>query len=150
MMSKLGLTISSIIRQHPKQYARAFLNTEQDDNDLTYFLLYHVQVIEQSIQAFQEYLARKIQQRKQFAQVLSPAIFNERQQAILLKAQTDSDAAFTYESHARLHQITLATARSDLLALEKQGLLLGNRVGRRFQFVPVPDLDERLRKIAKK
>jgi len=46
---------------HPAAFRlRAFLNTELDDNDLTYFLLYHVQVIERSIQAFQAYLAKKI------------------------------------------------------------------------------------------
>ena len=112
------LTISSIIREHPKQYARAFLNTEQDDNDLTYFLLYHTHVIERSIQAFQEYLTRKIKEKKRLAQVLLPAIFNERQQAILLEAQKDPEATFTYESHARLHQVTPATARNDLLNLE--------------------------------
>jgi hypothetical protein len=44
----------------------------------------------------------------------------------------------------------VATARSDLLDLEKKGLLIGNRAGRRFQFVAVPNLDDRLRKIAKK
>ena len=79
------LTISSIIRQQTKQYARAFLNTEQDDNDLTYFLLYHTQVIERSIQAFQDYLARKIQERRRLGRVLVPGLFNERQQAILIE-----------------------------------------------------------------
>jgi Fic family protein len=143
------LTISSIIRQQPKQYARAFLNTEQDDNDLTYFLLYHVQVIERSIKAFQDYLARKIQEKRRLSRVLLPALFNERQQAILVDAQSDPDTYFTYESHAMAHQITIATARSDLLDLEKKGLMVGNRVGRRFQFVAVPNLEDRLRKISK-
>ena len=144
------LTISSIILKQPKQYPRAFLNTENDDNDLTYFLLYHVQVIERSIQAFQEYLAQKIQEKKRLSRVLLPALFNERQQAILLEAQKDPDTFFTYESHAMTHQITIATARTDLLDLEKKGLLIGNRVGRRFQFVAVRNLEDRLRKIAKK
>jgi Fic family protein len=144
------LTISSIIQRQTKSYARAFLNTEQDDNDLTYFLVYHANVIERSIETFKEYLAKKIQEKKRLSRVLLPAIFNERQQAILLEAQKDPDAAFTYESHARLHQVTLATARNDLLDLEKKKLLIGNRVGRRFQFVAVPNLEERLKRFSKK
>lgn len=144
------LTISSIILKQPKQYPLAFLNTEQDDNDLTYFLLYHIEVIERSIQAFQEYLAAKIEEKRRLSRVLLPALFNDRQQAILRDAQKDPETQFTYESHANAHQVTLATARSDLLALEKKGLLLGNRVGRRFQFVAVANLEERLRKISRK
>jgi Fic family protein len=144
------LTISSIILQQTKQYARAFLNTELDDNDLTYFLVYHVNVIERSIKTFQEYLAQKIQEREKLARVLLPALFNHRQQAILLKAMKDPDTNFSYESHARAHQITVATARTDLLDLEKKGLLIGNRAGRRFRFMAVPNLEDRLRKISKK
>jgi Fic family protein len=142
------LTISTIIREQPKQYARAFLNTERDDNDLTYFILYHLEVIERSLHAFQEYLDRKMSERKRRAQVLLPALFNQRQQAILLKALREPDTRFTYESHARAQGVTLATARSDLLDLEAKDLLRGNRVGRRFEFVAVPDLEERLRRLA--
>ncbi|MBM3992841.1 MAG: Fic family protein [Planctomycetes bacterium] len=144
------LTISSIILKQPKQYPTAFLNTEQDDNDLTYFLLYHVEVIERSIAAFHEYLSGKIAEKRRLTRVLLPALFNDRQRAILIAAQKDPDTFFTYESHATAHQVTLATARTDLLGLEKKGLLVGNRVGRRFHFVAPPNLVDRLRKISKK
>ncbi|HEV3255498.1 MAG TPA: Fic family protein [Gemmataceae bacterium] len=143
------LTISSIIRNQPKQYARAFLNTEVDDNDLTYFILYHLEVIERSIRAFTEYLEDKVRERKQHAQVMRAGLFNQRQQAILIKAQQDPDTRFTYESHARAHGVTLATARSDLLGLEAKGLVRGNRAGRRFEFVAAADLEERLRRLAR-
>jgi Fic family protein len=141
------LTISSIIRQQPKQYARAFLNTERDENDLTYFLLYHLGVIERSVGALREYLERKMREKRQLARVVLPALFNPRQQAILIKAIKEPETVFTYESHARSHGVTLATARSDLLALEGRGLLRGNRVGRRFEFLATLDLEERLRKL---
>jgi Fic family protein len=142
------LTISSIIRQQPKQYARAFLNIELDENDLTYFILYHLGVIERSIAAFQEYLDRKVRERRRLSRVVLPAMFNSRQQAILIKAQNEPETRFTYESHARAHGITLATARSDLLDLETKGLLRGNRGGRRFEFLAQPGLEERLRHLA--
>jgi Fic family protein len=141
------LTISSIIREQPKQYARAFLNTELDDNDLTYFILYHLGVIERSVGALRDYLDRKMREKRQLARVVLPALFNPRQQAILVKAIKEPETVFTYESHARSHHVTLATARSDLLGLESQGLLRGNRVGRRFEFLAMPDLEERLRKL---
>ncbi|MSU76611.1 MAG: Fic family protein [Gemmataceae bacterium] len=142
------LTISSIIRQHPKKYARAYLDTEQDENDLTYFLFYHLTTIEQSIRAFQKYLAKKVEEKKRLSRTLLPAMFNERQQAVLVEAQREVGATFSYESHARLCKVTPQTARADLLELEKLGLLVGNRKGRRFNFVAASDLASRLRKIA--
>ena len=36
------ISISQIIRKAPIKYGRAFLYTETDDNDLTYFILYHL------------------------------------------------------------------------------------------------------------
>ena len=142
------LTISSVIRNQPKQYGRAFLNTEVDENDLTYFILYHLQVIERSITAFREYLDRKRREREQIGRAVLPALFNGRQQAILIKAQKEPDTRFTYESHAAGQGVTLATARTDLLDLEVKGLLRGNRVGRRFEFLAVPDLEEKLHQLA--
>lgn len=144
------LTISAIIRQQTKQYARAFLNTEIDENDLTYFMIYHLELIERSIQAFRDYLDKKITDRNQLAQVVRPAIFNDRQQAILLKALKDPETRFTYESHAQGQGVTIATARSDLLSLEQQGLLVGNRAGRRFEFVAIPELENRLKRLSKR
>ena len=39
------LSISAVIRRSPTRYARSFLYTETDENDLTYFLLAQLQVI---------------------------------------------------------------------------------------------------------
>lgn len=138
------LTISSIIRGQPKQYARAYLNTETDDNDLTYFILYHLRVIERSITEFRKYLDRKLAEKNQLARVIMPARFNSRQQAILVKALREPATRFTYESHANSHGVTLATARTDILDLEKSRLLIANRKGRRFEFVAASDLEHRL------
>lgn len=140
------LTISTIIAGHPKQYARAYLDTETDENDLTYFLLYHLKVIERSVGAFRAYLGRK--QAEQGQQVLlQSGRFNPRQRALLMRALKDPAALFTYESHANSHGVALFTARADLLDLEKLRLLRGNRKGRRFEFTPAGDIEAVLRKI---
>jgi Fic family protein len=140
------LTISTIIKGQQKQYARAYLNTELDDNDLTYFILYHLGVIERSIIAFREYLDRKTSEQREHVQLLAGP-FNSRQRALLLLAIRNPAARFTYESHARSHGVTVPTARADLLHLEKLGLLKGNRAGRHFEFSPVAGMEERLRHI---
>ena len=40
------VSISEILRKAPVRYGRAFLYTETDDNDLTYFVLYHLDVLQ--------------------------------------------------------------------------------------------------------
>jgi len=141
------LTISTIINRQPKQYARAYLDTEHDDNDLTYFILYHLGVIERSIQAFREYLERKTREQRERSNLLTGP-FNERQRALLVLALRNPTARFTYESHANSHGIALGTARTDLLSLETLKLLRSNRKSRMFEFVPAPNLEQRLREIA--
>ncbi|MFO0808548.1 MAG: Fic family protein [Gemmataceae bacterium] len=142
------LAISTIIRNHPKQYGRAFLNTEVDDNDLSYFILYHLHVIERSIAEFRAYLDRKKAERERLAAVLRSADFDPRQLDILGRALRDPTTRFTYESHANSQGVAINTAKKDLLDLESRGLLIGNRRAKRFEFVAAADLDRRLRKLA--
>lgn len=137
------LTISTIIHQQPKQYYRAFLDTELDENDLMYFLLYHLKVIIRSMDEFRSYL-RKQQQESEQVHALAMHDLNERKQQIVLRALRDPTTAFTHESHAQSHDIVIATARSDLLDLVKRGLLRQVRGGRAFRYVAVPDLADRL------
>jgi Fic family protein len=56
------LTISRILNKAPAQYARSYLFTEQDGGDLTYFFLYHLNVIRRAIDDLDAYLARKVRE----------------------------------------------------------------------------------------
>ena len=53
------ISISQILLQAPAQYAMAFLHTEADDNDLTYFLLHQAEVIQRAVKALAITLHRK-------------------------------------------------------------------------------------------
>jgi len=52
------VSISSIIRKGRVKYDMAFLYTETDENDLTYFLIYHLDVIRKAIERLHTYIAR--------------------------------------------------------------------------------------------
>jgi hypothetical protein len=47
-------------------------------------------------------------------------------------------------SHARSHNVTSETARTDLTALERRGLLVQRKFGRRFVWFPAPNLTDLL------
>lgn len=53
------ISISEIMHRAPVQYYRAFLYTETDENDLTYFILYHLQTVDRAIQELHAYIHRK-------------------------------------------------------------------------------------------
>ena len=140
------LSISKILRQAPAKYGRSFLFTESDERDTTYFLLYHLEVIVRATHELQGYLQRKIQDIREVERHIRRADhFNYRQLELLKNAMREPSAVYTFVSHARSHQVTHQTARTDLLDLERRGLLVRHKVGRKFAFSPPADLLERLR-----
>ena len=131
MMAKSGywltefLSISTIIRKAPIQYARAYLFSENDDNDVTYFLDYNLRVILRSIRNLHSYLARKAQEMRNVQQMLDgsalAALLNYRQIALLVSMRKHPDLVYTIDSHRRSHKVTYQTARTDLLGLADLG-----------------------------
>ena len=142
------ISISRILRDAPSQYARSFLLTETDDNDLTYFLLYHLRVILRAIDELMVYVERKSKQVRSAERLLQTAgRLNHRQLDLVSHALRNPDATYTIESHRRSHNVVYETARSDLLDLAGLGLVVQSKVGKAFRFTPVRDIEDRLREV---
>jgi Fic family protein len=139
------VTISSILRKAPAKYSRAFLYTETDENDLTYFLIYQLEVLTRAIKELHAYLERKMAEVRNAEELLrqSPDL-NYRELALLGHAMRNADARYTIKSHRTSHNVSYETARSDLLDLESRGFLRKQKRGRAFAFTPVPELVEKL------
>ncbi|GGN17392.1 Fic family protein [Lentzea pudingi] len=140
------LAISKILKAAPAKYARSFLYTEQDHNDLTYFYIYQLEVIQRAIKELHDYLTSKMTEVRSFQRSLSmlPNQFNHRQLALLENAAKDSTTRYTALSHSRSHNVSQETARQDLLDLENRGLLRKGKVGRAHAWTPVERLTEKL------
>jgi len=139
------LPISKILREAPAQYERAFLETETDEGDTTYFLLHQLQTIERAIEDLHGYLRRKIGEIKGVEELIHGADFNHRQLTLLSDALRHPDSSFSFGGHAGANRVTHETARSDLSRLADRGLLVRRRLGREYLFEPAPDLAERLK-----
>lgn len=144
------LSIPRLIKKAPAKYARAFLFTETDDNDTTYFILRQIGVIDQAIIDVHEYLARKTREQRSVESLLREAPcmvdnVNHRQMALLSHALRHAGHGYAVESHKRSHKITTQTARTDLLKLVDLGLLEQRKRGRAFVFYVPGDLGERIR-----
>jgi len=144
--------ISRILKSAPAKYSRAYLYTETDDNDVTYFLIHQLEVIKKAISDLLEYLKKKSYESNVVEKLISKSpyvqnMFNFRQIAVINRALKNPSAIFYVESHRGSHNITYDIARTDLLKLEKMKLLKKTKVGKAFAFSATTNLNQKLRKI---
>lgn len=143
------VSISRVLRKARAQYARAYLYTESDENDATYFLLYQLRVLLAAIHDLHGYLAGKAAEIREAERLVRIALasdrdLNARQLALLNHALKNEDARYTVESHQKSHGVSYETSRSDLLKLAADGLLIQSKAGRAFVFVPSAGLRQLL------
>jgi Fic family protein len=143
------VSISRILKRAHAQYARSFLYTESDDNDVTYFILYQLRVLLTAIEELHLYLARKAKEIHDADALVRQAsavhaALNPRQLALVNHALKTPEARYTVESHQTSHGVSYETARSDLVKLAKDGLVEQRKSGRAFVFVPSRDLRQKL------
>ena len=139
------LSISGPIERSRKAYYRAFVLTETDDGDLTYFLLHQLRVLERATDDLIQHLTRRAHQLEELSRGLSEArVLNHRQQAVLAHLVRQPGAAVTVRGHASSHDVTYLTARKDLQDMEQRGLLLRLRVGKTDRYLPTERVQSRL------
>ena len=142
------LSISAILHNAPGQYKRAYLMTETDGGDTTYFLLHQLRVIREAIERLHAYLERKIAEVKNVESLVKRSgEFNHRQLEVLSGALRNPGQTYTLNSHAASHRVTHETARTDLSGLVRLGLFGRQRPGRQYEFAPLPDLAGRLERL---
>jgi Fic family protein len=142
------LPISRLFLKAPAKYANAFQYVETDDNDLTYFILFHLGVLVQALEDLELYLARKSREAQAVTKLLrASAALNHRQVALLAHALQHADTDYTIDAHRHSHAVVYQSARTDLLDLEERGLLRKRRVGRKFVFSAVDGLESRLKRL---
>ena len=145
------LSISAVIQKAPAQYVRAYVFSEIDDNDVTYFLDYNLRVILDSIRFLHTYLARKTKETSRLEAMLrgsdAALVLNHRQVALLGHMLKHSDASYTIDGHRRSHSVTYETARTDLLALDRLGLIV-KYTGRRKWIYRISDnFEDQLKRV---
>ena len=143
-------SISRLLVRAPVQYGRAFLHTESDENDLTYFILHQIDVISRSLSDVESWIQKKIEQTREVERMLRRSSdLNHRQLALLAHAVRHHDAQYTIRSHMTSHDVAYATSRADLFKLAELGLLDRRRRGEKtYVFRTPPRLEERIRALS--
>jgi Fic family protein len=141
------LSISRIIKDTKNQYEKAYLYTENDENDMTYFVTYHLKTMEKAFDALKEYIRRKQREAKHAAQFLKLPNVNERQAQIIKLLHDEPDRVLNSKEIENRFQVSNFTARSDLKGLEELGFLTIIQVNKIKQsFIRSNNFDSILRK----
>lgn len=140
------MSVSRIILKAKAQYARAYLHTEYDDNDLTYFFIYNLKCIAEALNELKQYIDRKVKEKNEALNLLKNHNFNERQIAVLRDLLKDSTQYFTAHQIEIKFGVSNQTARTDLLKLVEAKLLLQRNMGKKMTFFAVENFDKKLLK----
>jgi Fic family protein len=141
------ISISEYIKKRTPGYLRAFLYTENDENDLTYFIMYHLNIIMLAIEDIQKYLQQKMTGYFRLKEKLNHLDgLNVRQLDLLNHALKHPEQRYTIHSHLTSNNLSWATARRDLLWLAQNGFLESRRLGKELYFFVPRDLAKRIEK----
>lgn len=117
------LAISTIIKDTKNQYEKAFIYTEIDQNDVTYFITYHLKTMEKAFISLKEYIGRKQKEVVQAAKFIKIPNVNDRQAQILKILNEDPDRVLSSKEIENRFNVSNFTARMDLNNLESLGFL---------------------------
>lgn len=138
------ISLSRIIIKSPIKYARAYLHTEYDENDLTYFILYNLRAMRLAMHDLQEYIKRKIEEKKSLYTLIRFENINQRQAEILKSLINYSDKALTIKEVQNQFGVVYQTARTDLMGLTALGYLIEKIKGKQNLYFKSPEFNSKM------
>ncbi len=142
------ISISKQIKEASIKYGRAFLETETDDGDLTYFINNQLEMIARAIDALDVFIRRKKAEVHALERLLSSdgfrSRFNHRQLVLINRAARAPGLHITIEQHRATTGVSYLTARADLEGLAGARFLVKRKRGVLSVYGPAPDLQKML------
>jgi Fic family protein len=105
------------------QYALAYLYSEKDTYDLTYFINYKMKTMSLAYESLREYIQRKINEKKRLTEFQKIEGINDRQALIIKWLYEEADLLFSVKEIETRLSISNQTARTDLMNLVNLGFL---------------------------
>jgi Fic family protein len=130
------MPISMIIKRAPAKYSHAYVYAENDDNDLTYFVVFHLDRLEMALKEFIQYVGEKQNEAARVKEILkNDSRLKFRQSDIILRFMKHPRKRFTINEIKQIYNVTYETARTDLEVLAQFGYCDLLKEGRRFVYI---------------
>ncbi|MEN6343125.1 MAG: Fic family protein [Methanospirillum sp.] len=116
------LSISNVFLRAPARYTRAFLYSETDRNDMTYFIDFNLTIIGEALDRLKAYIVKKQQEERDSLRIVETLPGLSFRQAEILKDFIKYPyRPFTVREIAGKFRVSVPTARHDLEILTQQG-----------------------------
>ena len=117
------LSISRVILKTKTQYEKAYIYSEIDEMNVSYFIHYQVKVLTQAFEDLKDYLSKKKKEENKLNKYLKVSNINERQAQILYWIEDDANRYFSVKEIENIFSVTNQTARTDIEELVTQDYL---------------------------
>ncbi len=130
------MALSRAIKDTKGQYKKAYVYTESDENDLTYFIQYNLTAIEKTIKEIQTYIRdQQAEQIRALHTIQESEDLSFRQIDILKWIVKHREKPVRIKEIEEMYHVAYATARSDLIRLEELGYLKRRMMGKEYVFL---------------
>ncbi|ABN58041.1 MULTISPECIES: Fic family protein [Methanoculleus] len=130
------MAVSRAIKDAEGQYKLAYLYTESDENDLTYFIRYNLAAVKTAVDNIRKYIEKKQGESKQTLTILQKNEGLSLRQAEIIKSLIKHpDKPITIKEIVETYRVAYGTARSDLFRLEELGYLAKRKSGKEYIFI---------------
>lgn len=129
------LPISKVIAESPRKYRDAYVATEEDELDLTYFILHSLSCIRTARKRLFAHLESEEEREDVLkSRIAELADLTRRQKGILSYMVSHAGEVFGISEVAERFGVTYQTARTDLMQMEARGYLRVEKVGRAYSY----------------
>ena len=128
------LSISKVMKSHRGKYDNSYLLSETDDNDITYFINFNLDVVSEATDAFLSYVRRKMEENDKTLEDSRTSGLNIRQREVLSDLMNSTEPMDIYELAAK-YMVQPQSIRRDIQKLDELGLVNRVRVGHRIAYV---------------
>ncbi|MDA8228942.1 MAG: Fic family protein [Desulfitobacterium hafniense] len=129
-------SISSMINRHRNKYYKSFIDSEENNNDVTYFIIAQLVISLDSIQEVLDKLLNELQNQVLQENLIKDGIFlASRQHKFIQMAEKKEYNTITIEDYKKKLKVSYETARKDLTELEELGILKKLKKGNKYIFM---------------
>ncbi|NLL94230.1 MAG: Fic family protein [Thermoplasmatales archaeon] len=115
--------VSKAIKARRKKYTYSYIYSENDENDLTYFIKYNLESVQKALVDLNAYIKRKLREQKSSYRFIEAHPDLNHRQATILRDYVKGGVPFSIPELKNRYKIAYQTARLDVRRLQELGLV---------------------------